>query len=110
MNKAMEKTRDEFNRAKDAVTNDLKTIVNDAEALLQATAQVSGEGFASERAKFSEKLKHAKVRLAEAEHHIYEKAKQAATATDDYVHANPWTAVGIGAAVGTLIGLLVSRR
>lgn len=110
MSKAMEKTRDEFHRAKDAVTHDLKAIVNDAEALLQATAQISGEGFSAERAKFADKLKHAKARLAEAEHHVYEKAKQAATATDDYVHANPWTAVGIGAVVGTLVGLLVTRR
>lgn len=110
MEQAMEKTRDEFYRAKAAVINDFKAIVNDAEALLHATAQVSGEGFSAERAKFSEKLKHAKVRLAEAEQRVLEKAKQAATATDDYVHANPWTAVGIGAAIGTLIGFLAARR
>ena len=56
MNQAMEKTRDEFQKAKATVTNDFKAIVNDAEALLHATAQISGEGFSAERAKFADKL------------------------------------------------------
>lgn len=106
----MEQALNEFNRTKGKVVDDFKTIVNDAEALLQATAQVSGEGFAAERAKFSEKLKLAKARVAEAEQRIFEKAKQAATATDHYVHDNPWTAVGVAAAAGMLIGFLVAKR
>ena len=35
---------------------------------------------------------------------IAEKAKAAARATDDYVHDNPWQAIGIAAAIG-LAGL-----
>jgi ElaB/YqjD/DUF883 family membrane-anchored ribosome-binding protein len=106
----MEQTLDEFNRTKVKVVDDFKTIVDDAEALLQATAHVSGEGFATERAKFTEKLKYAKTRLAEAEQRVVEKAKQAARATDHYVHDNPWTAVGVAAAVGMLIGFLAAKR
>jgi ElaB/YqjD/DUF883 family membrane-anchored ribosome-binding protein len=30
--------------------------------------------------------------------------------TDEYVHENPWQAIGIGAAIGFLVGLVVSRR
>jgi len=37
-------------------------------------------------------------------------ARQAARVTDDYVHDNPWRAIGIGAAAGLLVGWLVSRR
>lgn len=106
----MEQTLDEFNRTKGKVVDDFKTIVNDAEALLQATAQISGEGFSAQRAKFTEKLQYAKTRLAEAEQRVFEKAKQAAAATDHYVHDNPWTAVGVAAAVGMLIGFLAARR
>ncbi|MBF8043338.1 DUF883 family protein, partial [Klebsiella pneumoniae] len=29
---------------------------------------------------------------------------------DDYVRENPWTGVGIGAAVGLVLGVLLSRR
>jgi len=39
-----------------------------------------------------------------------DRAKAAARATDEYVHDNPWQAIGIGAAIGFLVGLVVSRR
>lgn len=106
----MEQTLSEFDRTKGKVVDDFKNIVNDAEALLQATAQVSGETLTTERAKFSEKIKSAKLRLAEVEQRVLEKAKQAATTTDHYVHDHPWTAVGIAASVGMLIGFLAARR
>lgn len=106
----METALHEFNRTKDKMVDDFKTIVKDAEALLQATSHVSGEGFSAEREKFAEKLRHAKTRLADAEQQIIEKAKQGVTATDQYVHNNPWTSVGIASAVGMLIGFLSARR
>jgi ElaB/YqjD/DUF883 family membrane-anchored ribosome-binding protein len=34
----------------------------------------------------------------------------AARATDQMVRDNPWRAIGVGAAVGLLLGYLVSRR
>ncbi|MFH0811942.1 MAG: hypothetical protein V2A69_03780 [Pseudomonadota bacterium] len=38
------------------------------------------------------------------------KTKAAAKATEDYVRANPWKAMGITAAVGFVLGILVARR
>ncbi|MEN1233372.1 hypothetical protein AAIG83_33705, partial [Pseudomonas aeruginosa] len=29
---------------------------------------------------------------------------------DEYVRENPWTGVGIGAAIGVVLGVLLSRR
>ena len=106
----MEQAISEFNRTKGKMVDDFKTIVNDADDLLQATAKVSGEGFNLTRAKFAEKLKIAKASLADAEQMVVDKAKQAATVTDDYVKGNPWTAVGIAAGVGLLIGFLAAKR
>jgi ElaB/YqjD/DUF883 family membrane-anchored ribosome-binding protein len=105
-----EKTMGEFNRTKGKMVDDFKAIVTDADDLLQATAKVSGEGFNAAREKFVERLKSAKASLAEAERHAVDKAKQAATATDDYVKGNPWTAVGIAAGIGILIGFIVAKR
>ena len=45
-----------------------------------------------------------------AEEVLIEKTRAAARATDDYVHENPWQAVGIGAGVGFLLGLVLGRR
>ena len=37
-------------------------------------------------------------------------ARQAAKVTDTYVHDHPWRVIGAGAAVGLLVGYLLSRR
>jgi len=55
-------------------------------------------------------LKTAKVRIAEEGKEIIEKAKSAAKSTDEFVHAHPWKAVGIGALAGLVFGILITRR
>lgn len=89
---------------------DLKVVIADAEELLRATANVAGEKIAAIREKTEENLRAAKVRLGQAEAALVERTKAAAKATDDYVRANPWRAVGIAAGAGFIIGLLVGRR
>ena len=107
-----ENRNNEFNRNgnKGKIVDDFKTIINDADDLLQATAKVSGEGFSLARAKFAEKLKASKANLMDAEQVVVEKAKQAATVTDEYVKTNPWTAVGIAAGLGLVLGFLTAKR
>ena len=62
------------------------------------------------RERAAESLKRAKVRLQDAQDAMSEKTKAVARATDDYVHDHPWGAVGIAAAVGLVVGMLISRR
>lgn len=88
---------------------DLQTVVSDAEELLRATAGQAGEKVTAARERIQDSLDAAKVRLAVAQEAMLEKTRQAARATDDYVHENPWRAVGIGAGVGLVIGMLISR-
>ena len=52
----------------------------------------------------------ARDELDHIEHVARLKAKQAARATDAYVHDNPWQAIGVGAALGLAIGVLIARR
>ncbi len=101
---------DEFNRAKNRMTGDIKSVIADGEDLLKAAADVSGEGFAVARQKFEKKLVSAKARLADASQAAVEKTKETAVAANRYVHENPWPAIGVAAAAGVLIGILVSRR
>jgi len=83
--------------------------VTDAEELLRATAGLAGEKVSAARERIQENLVSAKVRLSAAEEAMVAKTKQAARATDEYVHENPWKAVGIGAGVGLIVGMLISR-
>jgi ElaB/YqjD/DUF883 family membrane-anchored ribosome-binding protein len=95
---------------KDKLVADLKLVVADAEELLRATASQAGEKVSAARERIQASLASAKVKLGDAERAALEKAKEAAKATDEYVHENPWRAVGIAAGVGLLLGLLIGRR
>jgi ElaB/YqjD/DUF883 family membrane-anchored ribosome-binding protein len=108
MEKNMETLSDDV--TKEQLIADFKVVVADAEALLKATAGQGGEKLAEVRAKAEESLKVVKARMAEAQAALLAKTKEAAKATDTYVHENPWKAVGIAAGVGLVIGLLIGRR
>jgi ElaB/YqjD/DUF883 family membrane-anchored ribosome-binding protein len=41
---------------------------------------------------------------------LIDKTKAAARATDDFVHEEPWKAVGVAAALGLALGVLIGRR
>jgi ElaB/YqjD/DUF883 family membrane-anchored ribosome-binding protein len=94
---------------KEKLMQDFRVVVNDTEELLRATAGIAGDKVSVARERIQEDLVAAKVRLVAAEEAVIAKTKQAARATDEYVHENPWKAVGIGAGVGLLVGMLISR-
>jgi len=96
--------------SKEKLVADFKVVVADAEALLKATASDAGEKVVAAREKIQSSLVEAKAQLARAEAAIIDRTKQAARATDQYVHDNPWKAVGISACVGLVIGVLIARR
>jgi len=95
---------------KDKLVADMKVVMADAEELLRATASAAGEKVSAARNRMEDSLRTAKVKVAEAQEIMADKAKAAAQATDDYVHAHPWKAVGFAAAIGMIVGMLVSRR
>lgn len=95
--------------SKEKLMQDLQLVVSDAEELLRATAGQAGEKVSAARERIQESLGAAKERLAETQEAMLEKTRQAARATDDYVHENPWRAVGIAAGVGLVVGMLISR-
>ena len=96
--------------SKDKLVADLKIVVSDAEELLKATASLAGDKAAVARERIQASLASAKVKLGEAERVVLEQTKKAAKATDEYVNENPWQAVGIAAAAGFVLGLLIGRR
>ena len=92
------------------LVSDIKAVISDAEEMLSATADQAGEKVANLRARIQSRLLDAKERLSEAEELLVAKTRAAAQATDAYVHESPWTAIGIAAGVGLLVGLVVARR
>lgn len=106
----MDRAVGEFNRAKGRMASDFSTIITDSEELLKAAAMVSGEGFTAARTKFEEKLRRAKAALADASQPVFDRTRKTAAVADDYVHGNPWTAIGVALAAGALIAFLTAKR
>ena len=71
----------DIERTRDQLVDDFATVLSEAEDMLKKASQETGD-----------------------------RARDAARATDDYVHDNPWQAVGAAAAVGFVVGMLMTRR
>ena len=95
---------------KEKLMADLKVVIADAEELLKMTAGQVGDKAGELRIRMQARMEQAKVDLARLQDAALVKAKDAGKAADDYVHENPWTAMGISAGVGLLLGMLISRR
>jgi ElaB/YqjD/DUF883 family membrane-anchored ribosome-binding protein len=104
------KTHSNIASSKDKLMEDLQMVVADAEALMLATANQAGEGAVAARARIQKSLQVVKERMNDAQDAVVERTKEAAKVTDEYVHDNPWKAIGITAALGLIAGMLIARR
>ena len=93
---------------RDQLVANMKAVIEDTEELLRATAGAAGDQAGAARVRVEEKIRAAKERLADTD--LVSPAKESALAVDEYVHENPWGAVGIAALTGLLVGTLISRR
>ncbi len=89
---------------------DVKTLMSDADEIVKAMASATGEKATELGDKLRVKLRSAKEKMGDVQEVVADKAKAAARATDDFVHDNPWQAVGIAAGIGFLLGLLINRK
>ncbi len=95
---------------KDKLVKDLRTVVDDADYLLQEVANSTAEEFAAARTRIGVKLTEARSRLDEARIAVTDRARHTADATHEYMMDNPWKVVGLAAVIGLIIGVIASRR
>jgi ElaB/YqjD/DUF883 family membrane-anchored ribosome-binding protein len=97
-------------QAKERLAADFREVMSDIDSLLTATTnKAEGEATAL-RSRIVDRLEAAKIRVADAQHEAVERARRAADATDHYVHDHPWQAIGVAAAIGLVVGVLIGRR
>lgn len=89
---------------------DFKVVMDDAEALLQATAHQGDAKIEAVRAKARESLRKVGAQLAASQAALMANGRKAVTATDVYVHENPWAALGVAGGIGLVLGLLLRRH
>jgi len=91
--------REEFNR-----------LAADVDDLVRKVAHVTDADIARVRQRVEQKLGEARQKFGEGAERVRANGRQLMETTDGHVHERPWTALGIAAAVGILIGVLSSRR
>ena len=96
--------------SKDQVVSDFKSLLSEGEALFKSATSGGDQALAAARDKFKQQLDVAKARYCELQDATVKQAKIAATATDEYVHVNPWTSIAVAGGVGLLVGLMVMNR
>lgn len=89
---------------------DFKALMADAEDLIKATSSHDDGALGAIRSKALDTLNNAKESLSSVEGALTDKAKVVAERADEFVHRNPWEAVGVAAGLGLLIGLFIRRR
>lgn len=100
----------DIERNRDQLVDDFATVLTEAEDMLRKASNETGDRARDLRAQVEAKLLAAKLRLQEMQGDAVDRARYAARFTDDYVHDNPWQAVGAAAAVGFVVGMLMTRR
>lgn len=94
----------------DRLMQDLHAVLEDADALLRATAGNAGEKVQQARARAEESVRAARERMVAAQEDVARHAQVIAQDADRYVRDKPWQAIGIAAGVAFVVGLLVARR
>ena len=87
-----------------ALADELRNVVVQAEALLQALSEDKNEAIGVLRERVKSSVTSAKERLAEVEKQAAAMAQRASIATQAYVRENPWTVVGGAVATGLVLG------
>lgn len=107
---AAEAGRASHSKVVGGLSAEFKDLVSDIEDFLTATTNLTGEQLEQAKANVRARLASAKSTVAAASDTAIARARHSAEVANEYVHEQPWMAVGAGLAVGFLTGLLISRR
>jgi ElaB/YqjD/DUF883 family membrane-anchored ribosome-binding protein len=89
---------------------EVRNLIADVEELIRRVAHLDDADLARARERLERTLASTRASLHNGTERVRTSARQAATTTDTYVHDNPWSAIGIAAAAGAAIAVLLSTR
>ena len=102
--------KNETHGKEDEFIDSVKESLDDAEKLLREAADATGDKAIELRERAMKSLRRTREALYDTQDALVARGRLAARATDDYVHDNPWQAIGVAGLTGLLVGMLISRR
>jgi len=94
----------------DQLIADLKKVAEDANRLIKEVGTYPVERLNAARNQVQEKLRIAKLKVADLRDATVDKTKRAADTTQQYVNENPWKSIGIVVAATAVTTLFLTRR
>jgi len=95
---------------KAAATDEVKSLIADVEELVARVADLKDHDVVKMRTRVMKAVEAAKDSLSSGTESIKRHTQKAVSGADEIVRDNPWTAVGVAALVGAVVGILVARR
>ena len=96
--------------ARSDAPGELHNVLTDIEELITTATSLTGEDLARAKAKITARITAARKSIEMMGGAVADRARHTVKATDNYVHEQPWQAIGIGAALGLVIGFVLARR
>lgn len=93
-----------------ALSKEFQNLLTDIEKLLEEAASLTGDELFEAKEKIEERVAAAKESVTDFSDEIGRYTRKTGARIDDEVHEETWKAIGVGAAIGLLLGMLVSRR
>jgi ElaB/YqjD/DUF883 family membrane-anchored ribosome-binding protein len=92
------------------ISAEFQHFLADIEDLVAQATSLTGDDLSRAKNTLNNRISAAKHSLEDMSGNLVQKARDGAAVTNNYVHEQPWAAIGVSAAVGVLVGFLLSRR
>ena len=102
--------KSDFEAQKQALLNEIHTVLNEVENLYQAGAERSAEETQALKTRLQARLGVAQEKLQNFEGRAVEQVKHHAQRADEYINEKPYYAMGFAALAGLVVGVLLNRN
>ena len=99
-----------FKSSQSRLVQDVQTVLADAQELMRLAAGEANQGVKDARERLERSSQAARDQLAQIQSNALKSAREASESADSYVREHPWEAIGIGAGLGLLLGILIARN
>jgi ElaB/YqjD/DUF883 family membrane-anchored ribosome-binding protein len=96
--------------AQSGVSRDFHNLLADIEDLIKGATSLTGEELTEARNKLNTRIAQARAAAQDMSDSVVQRARQTATVANEYVHEQPWKALGAGIAIAFLLGFVMARR
>lgn len=88
----------------------LNELSSTVEEFVNNSSEDASEHVSALRERAQNLVANTKDYLASAGGQLRDRSRDSVAYADEFVHQNPWTSIGVGAAIGLVLGVIAGRR